>query len=74
MCQRLAGRPRFQDALRPLAAGGTAFGMNFRVRAASAADIPAMHHVHNDVRDNRLYDPRRVQEASYLPYIAGGSV
>ena len=69
----LTERPLSQDALRPLSVGGTAFGMNFRVRAASAADIPAMHHVRNDVRENRLYDPQRVQEASYLPYIAAGS-
>jgi GNAT superfamily N-acetyltransferase len=32
-----------------------------------------MHRVRTDVRENRLYDPERIKEASYLPYIAAGS-
>ena len=47
--------------------------MNFRIRVATADDVPAMHLVRNGVRENRLSDPQRVTEASYLPYIAAGS-
>ena len=48
--------------------------MSFAVRTAGAADVPAMHRVRNRVRENRLSDPQRITEASYLPYIAAGSV
>lgn len=47
--------------------------MSFAVRAAGAADVPAMHRVRNSVRENRLSDPQRITEASYFPYIAAGS-
>lgn len=47
--------------------------MSFAVRTACAADVPAMHRVRNRVRENRLSDPQRITEASYLPYIAAGS-
>ena len=47
--------------------------MIFRVRIATAADVPAMHRVRLDVRENRLGDPQRVSETSYLPYVAAGS-
>jgi GNAT superfamily N-acetyltransferase len=32
-----------------------------------------MHAVRSNVRENQLSDPKRVTEASYLPYIAAGS-
>lgn len=47
--------------------------MNFSIRTAAANDIPAMHRLRSGVRENRLSDPRRISEASYLPYIAAGS-
>jgi GNAT superfamily N-acetyltransferase len=47
--------------------------MNFTIRAAATSDVPAMHAVRSKVRENRLSDPGRVTEASYLPYIAAGS-
>jgi len=47
--------------------------MDFRIRPATAADVPAMHAVRRAVRENRLSDPGRVTEASYLPYVADGS-
>ena len=31
-----------------------------------------MHRLRGDVRENRLSDPQRVCDASYLPYIAAG--
>jgi GNAT superfamily N-acetyltransferase len=47
--------------------------MMFEIRTAIAADIPAMHAVRCKVRENRLSDPKRITQASYLPYIAAGS-
>lgn len=47
--------------------------MSLRIRLASAADVPAMHRLRSSVLENRLTDPRRVSEASYLPYIKAGS-
>jgi GNAT superfamily N-acetyltransferase len=47
--------------------------MEFIIRAAFRTDIPFMHAVRTRVRENRLSDPGRVTEASYLPYIAAGS-
>lgn len=32
-----------------------------------------MHRLRTSVRENRLSDPNRITEASYLPYITGGS-
>lgn len=46
--------------------------MDFRIRSASTTDIPAMHDLRKAVLENRLSDPRRITEASYLPYIAAG--
>ena len=46
--------------------------MNLIIRAACAADVPAMHLVRNKVRENRLSSPQRVSEASYLPYVKAG--
>lgn len=43
--------------------------MRFKIRTASIADIPAMHRIRGSVQENRLSDPQRVTEASYLPYI-----
>jgi len=48
--------------------------MNFRIRIATAGDVPAMHRVRTSVRENRLSDPQQVTEASYLPYIRAGTV
>ncbi len=47
--------------------------MNVRIRNATTADIRAMHRLRNRVRENRLSDTTRINEASYLPYIAAGS-
>lgn len=47
--------------------------MHFTVRAASTADVPAMHKVRNGVRENRLAQTTRITQASYLPYITAGS-
>jgi GNAT superfamily N-acetyltransferase len=46
--------------------------MDFRVRRAVAADVPAMHRLRLSVRENRLSNTRRVTPASYLPYIEAG--
>jgi len=43
------------------------------IRPAAVADVAAMHRLRNKVRENRLSNPRRITEASYLPYIAAGS-
>jgi GNAT superfamily N-acetyltransferase len=43
-----------------------------RIRAARAADIPAMHALRRRVSENPLSDPRRITEDSYPPYIAQG--
>lgn len=59
--------------LRPLAGHDSAFEMKFLVRTACASDVAAMHRVRNSVRENRLFDPQRISEASYLPYIAAAS-
>jgi GNAT superfamily N-acetyltransferase len=47
--------------------------MNFTIRQAFAADVPAMHRLRNRVGENRLSDPQHISEATYLPYIAAGS-
>ena len=47
--------------------------MGLDIRGAAPADIPAMHGVRIDVRENRLSDARQITEASYRPYIAAGS-
>lgn len=38
------------------------------------SDVPAIHHIRCVVQENILSDPARVTEASYLPYIAAGTV
>ena len=43
--------------------------MDFRIRAAEAADIPAMHRIRQGVEENRLSDETEIIEASYLPYV-----
>lgn len=43
-----------------------------RIRAARAADIPAMHALRLGVAENRLADPHRVTEADYRLYLAQG--
>lgn len=48
--------------------------MNFKIRIACAADVSAIHAVRSNVRENRLSDLDRITEASYLPYIAAGSM
>lgn len=60
--------------MRTGAAGGTAAGMSFTIRPAASSDVPAMHAVRSKVRENRLSDRAGITEASYLPYIAAGSV
>lgn len=47
--------------------------MNFTIRVATVADVPAMHRVRSKVRENRLSIPQRISEASYLPYLEAGS-
>lgn len=44
-----------------------------RIRAARAADVPAMHALRGRVTENVLSDPRRVTVDSYIPYLAMGS-
>jgi GNAT superfamily N-acetyltransferase len=47
--------------------------MAFRIEPALLADIPAMHAVRLAVRENRLNDPARVTERSYVRYVEAGS-
>lgn len=47
--------------------------MTFRIRTATAGDVPAMHRIRLAVRENRLRDPARVTEPDYLSYVAAGS-
>jgi GNAT superfamily N-acetyltransferase len=49
-------------------------GMTRRIRTATLADIPAMHAVRRSVRENRLGDPTRITEASYLPFVEARSI
>ena len=44
-----------------------------RIRPAAIADIAAMHRIRLRVLENRLSDPFRVTEESYLPYILASS-
>jgi GNAT superfamily N-acetyltransferase len=48
--------------------------MTFHIRTASLADVPAMHKVRRSVRENRLGDPTRITEDSYLHFIEIGSI
>ena len=48
--------------------------MDFIIRAATVSDIIPMHRVRSRVRENRLSDPQRITEASYLPYIEADSI
>lgn len=43
-----------------------------RIRAARAADIPALHSLRMSAVENRLADPGSVTEACYRPYLAQG--
>lgn len=43
-----------------------------RIRAATLADIPAMHALRCRVRENILSDPRLVTEQSYRPFLGRG--
>ena len=47
--------------------------MTLRIRLASVADVPAMHRVRLNVRENRLSDPNKITEASYPPYVQANS-
>ena len=47
--------------------------MSFHIETAGLADIPAMHAVRLAVRENRLSDPARITEGSYIPYVEAGS-
>ena len=44
------------------------------VRQALAADIPVMQRIRFSVTENRLDDPTRITEESYLPFLAAGSI
>lgn len=59
--------------LRTRGRGGTANPMNVRIRSATAGDIRAMHRLRHRVRENRLSETTRINEASYRPFIAAGS-
>lgn len=48
--------------------------MHFVIRAASTADVSAMHRVRTRVRENRLSSSTRISEASYLPFISNLSI
>jgi len=48
-------------------------GMTFRIATAVLADIPAMHVIRLAVRENRLSDPARITEQSYVRYVEAGS-
>lgn len=43
------------------------------IRAAGMEDIAQMHRIRMAVRENRLSDPERITEDSYLPYVRDGS-
>jgi GNAT superfamily N-acetyltransferase len=43
------------------------------IRTAALADVPGMHEVRLAVLENRLTNPARITEASYLPFIEAGS-
>jgi GNAT superfamily N-acetyltransferase len=47
--------------------------MNVIIRAARIDDILAMHRIRLSVQENRLSEPARVTEKSYLPYVRQGS-
>lgn len=44
--------------------------MGFCIRAAAAADIPALMTLRAAVTENRLADPERVQARHYRPFVA----
>jgi GNAT superfamily N-acetyltransferase len=48
-------------------------GVTFRIATAVLADIPAMHAIRLAVRENRLSDPARITEQSYVRYVEEGS-
>ncbi len=43
------------------------------IRAAGMEDIARMHRIRMAVRENRLSDPERITEDSYVPYVRDGS-
>lgn len=43
--------------------------MSVRIRLAGPADVAAMHRIRMSVRENRLSDPGRVTEQSYLLHL-----
>ena len=47
--------------------------MDFEIRAAISSDVREMQRIRGSVRENRLSDPRRISDASYVPFIAAGS-
>ncbi|HEY0085667.1 MAG TPA: GNAT family N-acetyltransferase [Allosphingosinicella sp.] len=47
--------------------------MDFTLRLATVADVPAMHRIRLSARENRLSDPALVREADYLPFVARGA-
>jgi GNAT superfamily N-acetyltransferase len=47
--------------------------MSLQIRAASAADIEAMHRIRIAVRENRLIDPRSITETAYSAYVENHS-
>jgi hypothetical protein len=58
------------DALRTLASGDGAI----RVREANAADIPAMHAIRMDVRENTLSDPSWLTPEVYRTHLGDGGI
>ena len=48
--------------------------MGFRIRAAAAADIPALMTLRAAVNENRLADPERVQARHYQPFVERGDL
>jgi GNAT superfamily N-acetyltransferase len=47
--------------------------MRLKIRAATVADVFDMHCIRKRVRENRLSGTTRIQETTYLPYIAASS-
>ena len=47
--------------------------MGFSLRPAGPSDIPEMHRIRTSVVENRLSDPSRITERSYLRYLRDGA-
>ncbi len=41
-----------------------------KIRIASEADVPQMHHIRLNVRENRLLDPSVIQPTDYVPMLS----